>query len=177
MLHGSPQCQQGALCNRRTSLASAAGCQRFQYAVDMTWFTYVTGLVIFLMGVGCRFLIPLAEWQALVPVVLGLGFLTMAEGMRSTKKHRRLFQFLSILWSAFVLVAMIPLAKEGMALMNQNGAPVDPRGMRPELVMEHAGVLAVSAVYLLVAVLVFFRPAKTAASTPLSEPTPPSTGR
>lgn len=137
----------------------------------MTWFTYLTGLLIFAIGAGCKFLIPLREWQALVPLVFGLGYLTLAEGMRAKPNLRRLFLFLSILWSIVVLVAMIPLAKEGLAVWNRDAAVVEPRAMRSELVMEHAGVLVVSAIYLVIAIIVLFRmPAGTTPASPSNSP-------
>lgn len=123
----------------------------------MTWFTFLTGLIVFGIGAGCKFLIPLREWQALLPLVLGLGYLTLAEGMRSQIRKRRLFAFLAILWSIVVLMAMLPLAREGLNAWGADAQVVEAKPMRAELVMEHAGVLVVSAVYLLVAVVVFVR--------------------
>ena len=138
----------------------------------MTWITFFTGLAIFAIGAGCKFLIPLAEWQALLPLVFGLGYLTIAEGMRSKPKQRKLFLFLALLWSVIVLISMIPMAREGLALWKRDAAELDQRVMRSELVMEHAGVLLVSALYLIVAMIVFFRygPAVKPAS-PSSSPT------
>lgn len=120
----------------------------------MTWFTFLTGLIIFGIGAGCKFLIPLREWQALLPLVMGLGFLTLAEGMRSQVKKRRLFAFLAIVWSIVVIVTMLPVAREGLKAWDQEA---EARPMRSELVMEHASVLAVSALYLLVSTVVFLR--------------------
>src|SRR5437868_1957917 len=123
----------------------------------MTWLTYLTGLIIFVIGAVCKFVLHLAEWQALLPLVFGLGYVTLAEAMRSFKKQDRLFLFLTILWSMVVLVAMIPLAKEGYALWTNDPARLNGPMMRSELVVEHTGVLAVTACYVLFATLIFFR--------------------
>jgi len=128
----------------------------------MTWFTYLTGLVIFAIGAVSKFVIHLIEWQALLPLVFGLGYLTLAEGMRTSTGHKRTFLFLAILWSILALVSMIPLAKEGAALMTKDPQrPVEP-AMRSELVMEHSGVMLVCAAYLMIAVVSFFRKQKQA---------------
>jgi len=134
----------------------------------MTWFTYLIGLVVFAIGAASRFFFLLLEWQALLPLVFGLGYVTLGEGMRSKPAWKRLFLFLGILWSVVVIIAMLPVAREGWAVWNNEQPAPDQRMMRSELVMEHAGTLLVSAAYLLVAVIVFFRrPATT---------TPPSPG-
>jgi hypothetical protein len=139
----------------------------------MIWLTYLTGFIIFAIGAVCKFVVHLAEWQALLPIVFGLGYLTLAEGMRSTKKQSRLFLFLTILWSIVVLIAMIPLAKEGYAVWTNDHARMNRPVMRSELVVEHAGVLAVTACYLILAILIFFKNnAKTTPATPGSSTTP-----
>lgn len=139
----------------------------------MIWLTYLTGLIIFAIGAVCKFVVHLAEWQALLPMVFGLGYLTLAEGMRSSKKQSRLFLFLTILWSFVVLVAMIPLAKEGYAVWTNDPARMNGPVMRSELVVEHAGVLAVTACYLVFAILIFFmNNAKSTPATPASSTTP-----
>ncbi len=139
----------------------------------MIWLTYLTGLIIFAIGAVCKFVVHLAEWQALLPMVFGLGYLTLAEGMRSSKKQSRLFLFLTILWSMVVLVAMIPLAKEGYAVWTNDPARMNGPVMRSELVIEHAGVLAVTACYLIFAVVLFFKnTVKATPATPASSTTP-----
>ena len=139
----------------------------------MIWLTYLTGLIIFAIGAVCKFVVHLAEWQALLPMVFGLGYLTLAEGMRSRKKQSRLFLFLTILWSIAVLVTMIPLAKEGYAVWTNDPARMNGPVMRSELVVEHAGVLAVTACYLIFAILIFFKnKTKSTPATPGSSTTP-----
>lgn len=133
----------------------------------MTWFTYLTGLLIFAIGAVAKFVVHLAEWQALLPLVIGLGYVTLAEGMRSTVKQKRTFLFLSILWSIVVLVSMIPMAREGYALWTNDPARLNGPVMRSEVILEHAGVLIVTAIYFVVAVLVFLRkPAQASAAVP-----------
>ncbi len=139
----------------------------------MIWLTYLTGLIILAIGAVCKFVLHLAEWQALLPIVFGLGYLTLAEGMRSSKNLRRLFLFLTILWSIVVLIAMIPLAKEGYAVWTNDPARMNGPVMRSELVVEHAGVLAVTACYMIFAILIFFKSnAKTTTEPPGSSTTP-----
>ena len=123
----------------------------------MTWFTYLIGLIIFAIGAVAKFVLHLAEWQALLPLVIGLGYITLAEGMRSTKKRKRTFVFLATLWTIVVLVSMIPMAKEGYAIWTNDPARLNGPVMRSEVIMEHAGVLIVSAIYLLVAVMALYR--------------------
>jgi len=130
----------------------------------MTWFTYLTGLIIFAIGAVAKFVLQLGEWQALLPLVIGLGYITLAEGMRSTKKQKRAFVFLAILWSIVVLVCMIPMAKEGYALWTNDPARLNRPAVRLELITEHAGVMFVSGFYLIVAVMALYR--KPAQSTP-----------
>lgn len=139
----------------------------------MIWFTYFMGLVIFAIGAVSKFVLHLAEWQALLPLVFGLGYVTLAEGMRTKRNWRRLFLFLAILWSAVVIIAMLPLAREGWAVWRGEQAAADQRFMRSEVVMEHAATLLACAFFLLVAVLAFFRKPVT----PASPATPPSPNR
>lgn len=134
----------------------------------MTWFTYLTGLIIFAMGAIAKFVLQLPEWQALLPLVIGLGYVTLAEGMRSTKKQKRTFLFLSLLWSLVVLAAMIPMAKEGYALWTNDPTRQNRPAVRLELITEHLGVLGITALYFIVAVLAWFRkPASLPADKPL----------
>lgn len=150
----------------------------------MIWLTYLIGLIILTIGAVCKFVVHLAEWQALLPMVFGLGYLTLAEGMRLSKNkpvlffsvpinNQRTFLFLNILLSIIVLVAMIPLAKEGYAVWTNDPARMNGPVMRSELVVEHAGVLAVTACYLVFAILIFFmNNAKSTPATPASSTTP-----
>ncbi|HQR05243.1 MAG TPA: hypothetical protein PLN21_00390 [Gemmatales bacterium] len=128
----------------------------------MTWFTYLTGLIVFAIGAVAKFVLNLAEWQALLPLVIGLGYVTLAEGMRSMKKQKRAFLFLAVLWSIVVLVTMIPMAKEGYALWTNDPARLNRPAVRLELITEHVGVLVLSAFYFVVAVVALYRkPAET----------------
>jgi hypothetical protein len=132
----------------------------------MTWFTYLIGLIIFAIGAVAKFVLQLAEWQALLPLVIGLGYVTLAEGMRSTKKQKRAFIFLAILWSIVVLVSMIPMVKEGYALWTNDPARLNRPAVRLELITEHTGVMFFSAFYLVVAVVTLYR--KPAQATPVA---------
>lgn len=139
----------------------------------MTWFTYLTGLIIFAIGAVAKFVLNLAEWQALLPLVIGLGYVTLAEGMRSTKKQKRVFRFLAILWSIVVLVSMIPMAKEGYAIWTNDPARLNRPAVRLELITEHAGVMLVSAFYLIVAVFTLYRkPSHAVPQVPDNSTTP-----
>lgn len=141
----------------------------------MAWFTLLTGIIIFAIGAWCRFVIHLMEWQVMLPIVFGLGYITLAEGMRSKPALRRLFLFLSILWSVVVLISMIPVAREGIALWNAGGGEPPRLRFKSELVMEHVAVLVVSGVYLLLAVIVLFRHKPNA--TPASPENAPKSPR
>lgn len=131
----------------------------------MTWFTYLTGLIIFAIGAVSKFVLHLAEWQALLPLVIGLGYVTLAEGMRSTRKQKRAFIFLAVLWSIIVIVSMIPMAKEGFAIWTNDPARFNGPAVRLELITEHAGVLVICAIYFVVAVVALFR--KPVQATPV----------
>ncbi|MFT3878866.1 MAG: hypothetical protein QM703_04290 [Gemmatales bacterium] len=141
----------------------------------MTWFTYLTGLIIFAIGAIAKFVLHLGEWQALLPLVIGLGYVTFAEGMRSTKKQKRTFLFLAILWSIVTLVCMIPVAKEGYALWSNDPARMNGPVLRSEIIMEHAGVMIVSAIYLVFAVISLFKPSTPVATSTVDNST--RTGR
>jgi hypothetical protein len=139
----------------------------------MTWFTYLTGLIIFAIGAVAKFVLQLGEWQALLPLVIGLGYVTLAEGMRSTKKQKRTFLFLAILWSIVVLVSMIPMVREGYAIWTNDPARLNRPAVRLELITEHAGVMIVSGIYLFIAVMALYRkPAQVSPGVPDNSTTP-----
>ncbi len=138
----------------------------------MTWFTCLTGLIIFAIGAVAKFVLQLAEWQALLPLVIGLGYVTLAEGMRSTKKQKRTFLFLAILWSIVVQIAMIPMAKEGYALWTNDPGRLNRPAVRLELITEHVGVLFFTTFYLIIAVVSLCRkPPQTIPRVPANSTT------
>lgn len=139
----------------------------------MIWFTFFTGLIIFAIGAYCKFELHMGEWQALLPLVIGLGYLTLAEGMRSSRKSSRLFLFLAVLWSIVVLISMIPMAKEGYAVWRNDPTRLNVQATRLELIMEHAGVLLISGCYLVIAAMVLLRkPAVVTSATPVNSTKP-----
>lgn len=123
----------------------------------MVWLTLFTGLTLFGIGIGCRYLVPLTQWQALLPVVFGLFYLTMAEGLRSKPALRRMFHFVALLWSMVVVVVSLPLAREFFHAWNHGAVVHDGVPVRPELIFEHAAVLLVSLLYFAVAAVQFWR--------------------
>jgi hypothetical protein len=123
----------------------------------MVWYTYLTGLALFGIGIACRFLVQLTQWQALLPVVFGLFYITMAEGMRSTPTRRRLFQFLALLWSMVIMVIAVPYAKELGTVWNHGAVIWEGMVIKPEMVQEYAAVLAVALAYFIIAGARFWR--------------------
>lgn len=129
--------------------------------MPMIWLTFITGLLIFALGAGARFLIPIPEWQALIPLVLGLGYLTLAEGMRSQIKRCRLFHFAALLWTLLTLAVTVPLASLMLAIWKNEPAVYDGRPVRHELVSEYACVFLVALLYLVWSGALFLRKQKT----------------
>lgn len=123
----------------------------------MVWLTFFTGLTLFAIGIGCRYLVPLTQWQALLPVVFGLFYITMAEGLRSKPSQRRMFHFLALLWSMIVVVVSLPLAREFFHAWNHGAVVQDGVPVRPELIFELSAVLLVSLLYFVVAAVQFWR--------------------
>lgn len=123
----------------------------------MTWLTFFHGLALFAIGIACRFVIQLQQWQALVPIVMGLGYLTLAEGIRSKPTQRRLFLFLAIIWSVVILVVSLPLAKDVLKVWQNQPVQLDGMHIRSELVIEHVIVLIFTAFYALVAARALFQ--------------------
>jgi len=136
----------------------------------MIWLTFITGLLVFALGAGARFLIPIQEWQALIPLVLGLGYFTLAEGMRSQPKRRRLFHFAALLWTLLILAVTVPLAILILAIWKNQPAIYDGKPVRPELVSEYACVFLVALLYLVWSGALFLRRQKITGSTPDSAP-------
>lgn len=134
----------------------------------MIWLTFITGLLIFSLGAGARFLIPILEWQALIPIVLGLGYLTLAEGLRSQQRRRRLFHFAALLWTFLTLAVTVPLARLILSLWKNEPAIYDGQPVRAELVSEYACVFLVALLYLMWAGTLFLRKPRATASTPES---------
>lgn len=126
----------------------------------MTWITFFHGLALFAIGIACRFVLQLQQWQALVPIVMGLGYLTFAEGMRSKPAQRRLFLFLATIWSLLIVVVTLPFAKGVIQAWQNQPIQLDGLPATPELVIEHSITLILTAIYLLVAVWALFRKIK-----------------
>jgi hypothetical protein len=123
----------------------------------MIWYTFLHGLALFTIGIVCRFVVQLQQWQALIPIVMGLGYITFAEGMRSKPTARRLFLFLAIIWSVVIVVVSLPFARGVIQAWQNQPIQMDGVAASPELVIEHCMVLILTVIYVLVAVWVLFR--------------------
>lgn len=143
----------------------------------MTWITFLTGLALFALGAGSRWLIPLQQWQALLPLVFGLAFLTLAEGMRSKPALRRFFLFLAILWSMVVLAVSVPYAVHIVKAWNLQPVVIEDVALRPELVLEHSSVFAITLLYFLIALVQFFKKPRVIAPGSAATPGSPSPSR
>lgn len=132
----------------------------------MTWFTFIHGLALFGIGTACRFVLRLEQWQALLPIVMGLGYLTLAEGLRSKSAQRRLFLFLAILWSVVILVVSLPLSREVLQIMQHQPVMLDGREVRSELVMEHTVVFIMTMLYSVIAVRSLLQRSKPTTPSP-----------
>ncbi len=126
----------------------------------MTWFTLLHGLALFTIGIVCRFVVHLQQWQALIPIVMGLGYITFAEGMRSKPTSRRLFLFLAIIWSVVIVVVTLPFARGVIQAWQNQPIQMDGVAASSDLVIEHSIVLILTVIYVLVAVWTLFRKVK-----------------
>lgn len=142
----------------------------FPYSVGMTLITFLTGLALFALGAFCRWLVQLQQWQALLPLVFGLTFLTLAEGMRSKPSLRRLFLVLAIIWSVFILAMSFPFIKHIVQAWNLQPVMMEEGQVRGELVLEQTSVFVITAVYLLIAVVQLFRQPPATPRSPLVAP-------
>lgn len=123
----------------------------------MIWYTLLHGLALFTIGIVCRFVVQLQQWQALIPIVMGLGYITFAEGMRSKPTARRLFLFLAIIWSVVIVVVTVPFARGVIQAWQNQPMQMDGVAATPELVIEQSVVLILTVIYVLVAVWTLFR--------------------
>lgn len=124
----------------------------------MTWLTYLTGLAIFTLGVYTKLVWFLTDWSAYLPVLFGLAYATCAEGMRTLPARRRVFLALAILLSVVVLASLYPLVihvqdvGQGKAVEWDSGKP-----MQPMQVYQASAAAAISAGYLALALVAWFR--------------------
>lgn len=123
----------------------------------MKWYTLLHGLALFTIGIMCRFVVQLQQWQALLPIVMGLGYITFAEGMRSKPTAKRLFLFLAIIWSVVIVVVTLPIARGVLQAWQNQPMQMDGVAATPELVVEHSTVLILTVMYVLVSVWTLFR--------------------
>ncbi len=123
----------------------------------MKWYTLLHGLALFTIGILCRFVVQLQQWQALLPIVMGLGYITFAEGMRSKPTAKRLFLFLAIIWSVVIVVVTLPIARGVLQAWQNQPMQMDGVAATPELVVEHSTVLILTVMYVLVSVWTLFR--------------------
>lgn len=123
----------------------------------MKWYTLLHGLALFTIGIMCRFVVQLQQWQALLPIVMGLGYITFAEGMRSKPTAKRLFLFLAIIWSVVIVVVTLPIARGVLQAWQNQPMQMDGVAATPELVVEHSTVLILTVIYVLVSVWTLFR--------------------
>jgi hypothetical protein len=122
----------------------------------MKWYTLIHGLLLLGIGLAARYWFQLLQWQALVPIALGLGYITFAEGMRSKPNAKRTFIFLSLLWSIVIVVITLPIAREVLNLWNNQPVQLEGVPLKSELVIEHAVVLGATLLFMLIAVRSLF---------------------
>ncbi|HMO36059.1 MAG TPA: hypothetical protein PKA06_08450 [Gemmatales bacterium] len=130
----------------------------------MKWYTLLHGILLLALGLVARYLWQILQWQALIPIVMGLGYITFAEGMRSKPQSQRLFLFLSCLWSVLILVVSLPLAQHLAGVWRNQPVELEGIPIRSELIIEHTVVVVLTIIFFLLAVRTLLRTSSQAGS-------------
>jgi hypothetical protein len=134
----------------------------------MVWLTYLTGLGLFALGIYTKRAWFLADWSAYLPVLFGLAYTTFGEGMRSLPKSKRVFLALAILLSLVVPAALYPLVIHLQDVLAGRAAEWESgRLMQPMHVYQATATAAVSLLYLVIALVAWFRQRPPAPETHL----------
>lgn len=124
----------------------------------MSYFTLVFGLALVGLAAYAKLGLGSNQWQALMPLVVGLAFMTIGEGMRSMKKHRHLFLGLAILLSFITIAATFRYAELfPVIVVGREAALADGQTVRAEIIYTLTILFSACVLYLFLALPALFR--------------------